>query len=381
MSTAARALASASLGAAGGIAASALLWRRTDSTTRDATTQSVQTNPFCPFGLPSDEHVVVRRGFASSLNYRLRIPNWVAEKYTAEDVDADGVDRKYSRFASDQEVPEVFRASNNDYRGSSLSRGHLAPAGAHKQSQEALDETFLLSDNIVPQEMSNNGSDWLRLERWAKGLCHSPEGGKGSSGDGSFTEVYVISGPLFLPNDPVAPSPNATSKRAGPIRKRVAYDVIGPHEVAVPSHLFKVVLAQRGTDASSRRLSAFVLPNGPVRAHPPLDDFEVSLADVERASGLELFRDLGATRHDGSIPTLCGGKCGLGCRLDGRIEGWKLLGDLKLASNCKELSATWVGIEERSGNLDNMPLIRRVRDERSSKMACEMRVGEVSAAA
>ena len=146
-----------------------------------------------------------------------------------------------------KKCPRYSRASNNDYRGSSLSRGHLAPAGAHKQSQEALDETFLLSDNIVPQEMSNNGSDWLRLERWAKGLCHSPEGGKGSSGDGSFTEVYVISGPLFLPNDPVAPSPTATSKRAGPIRKRVAYDVIGPHEVAVPSHLFKVVLAQRGT--------------------------------------------------------------------------------------------------------------------------------------
>ena len=121
---------------------------------------------FCLYGLPSDEHVVSHQGFASSLSYRLRIPNWVAEHYSHSDIDAPGVDRKHSRFGPNDAVPEHFRATNADYRGSTLSRGHMAPAGAHKQSQASLDETFLLSDNIVPQELSNNGSDWLRLERW-----------------------------------------------------------------------------------------------------------------------------------------------------------------------------------------------------------------------
>lgn len=146
------------------------------------------------------------------------------------------MDRKHSKFASDPDVPAAFRADNSDYRGSRLSRGHLAPAGAHKQSQAALDETFNLSANILPQELSNNGSDWLRLERFARKLT------------GSYAQVYVVSGPLFLPEGeaPVVGVPRqplrevasggskTSSNRppSAPIRKRVAYDVIGPHEVA-----------------------------------------------------------------------------------------------------------------------------------------------------
>ena len=143
------------------------------------------------------------------------------------------MDRKHSKFASDPDVPAAFRADNSDYRGSRLSRGHLAPAGAHKQSQAALDETFNLSANILPQELSNNGSDWLRLERFARKLT------------GSYAQVYVVSGPLFLPEGgrqwecpgsrSVASGGSKTSSNrppSAPIRKRVAYDVIGPHEVA-----------------------------------------------------------------------------------------------------------------------------------------------------
>ena len=150
---------------------------------------------FCPYGLPSDEHVVVKQGYASSINFRLRIPNWVAEHYSRDQSDADGVDRKHSKFRADESVPADFRATNDDYRGSRLSRGHMAPAGAHKQSQEALDETFLLSANILPQELSNNGSDWLRLERWSRGLLKE------------YSDVYVVSGALAPAHQPAARPP------------------------------------------------------------------------------------------------------------------------------------------------------------------------------
>ena len=183
---------------------------------------------FCPYGLPSDEHVVVRQGFASSLSYRLRIPNWVAEHYTTTDADGAGVDRKHSRFGSDEAVPEIFRATNADYRGSNLSRGHMAPAGAHKQSQECLNETFLLSDNIVPQELSNNGSDWLRLERWSKALVKPKKAAGGEEG-ARFTDVYVVSGPLFLP-ETASPTGSIDEAATYPVRRRVAYDTIGIHE-------------------------------------------------------------------------------------------------------------------------------------------------------
>jgi DNA/RNA endonuclease G (NUC1) len=62
---------------------------------------------FCKYGVPSDEHVTVRQGFASSISYRLRIPNWVAEHHSAADVDAEGVDRKHSRFAAECGTPRA----------------------------------------------------------------------------------------------------------------------------------------------------------------------------------------------------------------------------------------------------------------------------------
>mmetsp|Transcript_6243 Transcript_6243/g.20812 ORF Transcript_6243/g.20812 Transcript_6243/m.20812 type:complete len:405 (+) Transcript_6243:40-1254(+) len=336
---------------------------------------------FCPYGLPSDEHVVVKQGYASSINFRLRIPNWVAEHYSRDQSDADGVDRKHSKFRADESVPADFRATNDDYRGSRLSRGHMAPAGAHKQSQEALDETFLLSANILPQELSNNGSDWLRLERWSRGLLKE------------YSDVYVVSGPLFLPDDSSAasdaPPPAAASaaaaasaspavdasaarRRPGPRRRRVAYDVIGPHEVAVPTHLFKVVLAEQ-TGTGERRLAAFLLPNAPVRGHPDIDEFAVPLADVERASGLTLFEELGAARHSATeVRPLCGAgaaaRCGRGA-MDGRIAGWKLLGHLKLAGDCSALEEAWGAVPPKT---EAFGLMRRTYEDRSGTMACPL---------
>lgn len=357
---------------------------------------------FCKYGNPSDEHIIIRQGYCSSVSYRLRIPNWVAEKYSSTDVDAEGADRKHSNFSPDEDVPAEFRADNADYRGSMLSRGHMAPAGAHKQSQEALNETFKLSANILPQELSNNGSDWLRLERWSRALTKE------------YTEVYVVSGPLFLPVDdgkkkadtakqavpkvavapvaddgksapaaaaappeaaaPSTPANPSKPPHAPPIRRRIAYDVIGAHAVAVPTHLFKVVLAERpGADGvPERRLSAFILPNGPVRGHPDLDEFVVPLARVERESGLELFAKLGDARHDlTQMPPLCAGangRCGVGA-MDGRIIGWKRLGHLKMADDCQSLMAAWGDVPPKA---EAFGLLKRTFEDQAGKYACPL---------
>ena len=393
-------LTAGAVGACGGAAAVLLGVRLSRPPTEERAMQAAEppTTPpsatvlaeqrFCKYGLPSDEHIVIRQGYASSISYRLRIPNWVAEKYSASDVDGEGVDRKHSRFSADDAVPPAFRATNEDYRGSMLSRGHMAPAGAHKQSQETVDETFKLSGNILPQELSNNGSDWLRLERWCRALTKQ------------YPEVFVVSGPLFLPLDdannfdapkapppppppprmvPVdspadgAPPPKATppSKQAfkPPKRQRIAYDVIGEHAVAVPTHLFKVVLAER---EGERRLSAFILPNGPVRGHPELDEFAVPLATVEAHSGLELFPKLGGARHDPTAtPPLCGTgstRCGVGA-MDGRIMGWKRLGHLKMAGDCQALMEAWADVPAKA---EAFGLLKRTFEDQAGKHACPL---------
>ncbi len=72
-------------------------------------------------------------------------------------------------------------------QGSGFDRGHLAPAGNHKQSQEHCDETFFLS-NIAPQVGAGfNRDKWEHLERYVRKLTKR------------YKNVYVCTGPLYLP--------------------------------------------------------------------------------------------------------------------------------------------------------------------------------------
>ncbi|CAY72134.1 uncharacterized protein PAS_chr4_0864 [Komagataella phaffii GS115] len=96
---------------------------------------------------------------------------------------------------------------------------------------------------------------------------------------------YFRSGPLFLPKQ----DPNDG-------KWKVTYELIGsPPSVAVPTHFFKLVVAE---DPKNRRnpgdvaLAAFVLPNEPIPNSVKLTDFEVPLEALERATGLEFMRKL-----------------------------------------------------------------------------------------
>jgi endonuclease G len=62
----------------------------------------------------------------------------------------EGVSRDNSRFTDDAHIPELFRAYTKDYTGSGYDRGHMSPAADALRSQQAMDETFLMT-NIAPQ--------------------------------------------------------------------------------------------------------------------------------------------------------------------------------------------------------------------------------------
>ena len=103
-------------------------------------------------------------------------------------------------------------ARNADYLHSGYSRGHLVPAEDMAWSGEAMRSTFLLS-NTIPQNQSVNAGLWKRLESAVR-----------SAAQGSDA-AYVITGPVFDAAE-------------------VAH--IGPGQVAVPTHTFKVVLIVSG---------------------------------------------------------------------------------------------------------------------------------------
>uniref|UniRef100_A0A5F8GYM8 ENPP1-3/EXOG-like endonuclease/phosphodiesterase domain-containing protein n=1 Tax=Monodelphis domestica TaxID=13616 RepID=A0A5F8GYM8_MONDO len=93
-----------------------------------------------------------------------------------------------------------------------------------------------------------------------------------------FDDVWIVSGPLTLP-------------RVGEDgKKRVTYEVIGKDDVAVPSHLYKAILARRSADSPEPlALGAFVVPNAPIGFRPQLTEFQVSIRDLERMTGIEFF--------------------------------------------------------------------------------------------
>jgi len=233
------------------------------------------------YGLPTREGVLEREGYLAAYDARNRNPLWVLEHLTRDTVRGDGT-RDRSEFREDADVDERFRASNEDFLGSGYDRGHLAPAANHKGSQRAMDDTFLLT-NVSPQAGAGfNRHYWARFEKFVRDLAWQ------------YDEVFVVTGPLYLPRQ----RPDGGYE--------VRFPVLGapPRMVSVPTHFFKVVLAERrGEDppgkkgARKRRaLGAFVMPNEPIAPGTPLAAFAVPLDSLETTAGMTFFPRLGGDR-------------------------------------------------------------------------------------
>lgn len=210
----------------------------------------------------------------SSFDRRTRNPAWVAEHITRESLGNNNADRKHSVFVEDVAIPEMFRAKLKDYFRSGYDRGHQVPAADAKWSQQAMDDTFLLS-NMCPQVGDGFNRDyWAHFEDFCRRLTHK------------YPSVRIVTGPLYLP------------KRDPDGKWRVSYEVIGsPPNVAVPTHFYKVIFAEDGKQGGNVALGAFVLPNAVIANNKPLQDFEVPLEAVEKASGLEFATKLPQERR------------------------------------------------------------------------------------
>lgn len=223
------------------------------------------------YGFPSIEYPLFRNRTVVSYNAMHKTANWVAERinrYTL--AEGDDTDRKKAGFKTEKdEIAPEFRASLKDYKGSGYDRGHLAPAANHKRSQEDLQETFMLA-NISPQVGSGfNQRFWKNLEKDVR------EWGSGDN------EVYVVTGPAYLSDN-------------GGKTKQVSYELIGENQVAVPTHFFKVMLAERHNEDGGVdiRTQAFLVPNQKIRKNARTENFLISIDDLEKKTGLDFFNRL-----------------------------------------------------------------------------------------
>ncbi|XP_045168695.2 nuclease EXOG, mitochondrial-like [Mercenaria mercenaria] len=248
-------------------------------------------------------------------NQQTRTPIWVAEHLTKENLQGSA-NRRHAKFIPDPGVDTEFTAENSDYWKSGWSRGHMAPAGNNKINQEAMQDSFYLS-NVVPQNYENNAGFWNRLEMYCRDLAKK------------YSNVYVISGPIMVPE----------KQEDG--KKFVKYQVIGENHVAVPTHLYKVIIVEDkyGKPAA---VSSFVVPNEPVGFEHHLKEFEVELFELEHVLGVKLVPNLKAE----SVKSLCKVD---GCKLIGRqeFELYFIGRKLESANTLHRVEKVWSELEEK----------------------------------
>jgi endonuclease G len=156
-----------------------------------------------------DSRALCFDAFAVLHSGQSKTPVYVAEKLSRESI-ALAHEKRSNVFFADARLPAAESAHLEDYAASGYDRGHMAPAG-DMTTPQAMEQSFSLA-NMVPQAPEHNRGTWARsVELATRKYAARAEG-----------NVYVITGPVFLPS--IAQSPS-----------------IGSGRVHVPAFLFKLV--------------------------------------------------------------------------------------------------------------------------------------------
>lgn len=199
--------------------------------------------PANPEGLPITRHT----GFSLLYEEDHEQPVWVAYHLTQEEL--YGTASRKDNFRADPSIP-TESATLADYKGSGYDRGHLIPAADQGWSEEAMSDSFYMS-NMSPQEAQFNRGIWSTLEATVRNFADT-EG-----------EVYVVTGPILTD---------------GP------YKTIGKNKVSVPKHYYKVILDYAEPDFKA---IGFVLPNE--GSDKRIESFATTVREVEQLTNLDFF--------------------------------------------------------------------------------------------
>ena len=221
--------------------------------------EELRGNENVQYGFPGGDGTILEKEYFVILyDTRLKIPRWVGYHLTRKYLEENNAPRT-DKFKPDPDLPPDERAELEDYKGSGFDRGHQAPAADFHRSEEAMEETFLLS-NMCPQWPSFNRGIWARLEEQVRAVAENA---------GS---IWVYTGALFLDD----------KGRISP-----PHQFLGPDSVAVPTHFFKVVLVERGP--ANHEMFAFIMKNQPTKVSGPPASYQVTVDSVQRVSGLDFF--------------------------------------------------------------------------------------------
>ena len=215
-----------------------------------------QQEMIIPYEIPKAEQlrhqqIIEHLGYTVGYSTTWNIPYWVAYSLTREEI--NGTVKRKNSFAPD---PMLGGESvlHEDYTQSGYDRGHMAPAGDMKWSEQAMEESFYTT-NICPQNRNNNAGDWKDLEELVRDLV------------GEYGEIYICCGPIVTD----------VSKTIGHERK-----------IVVPQAFYKVLLRQK--DDGLWTTIGFVMPNE--AGSRPLMSYMYSVDEVERMTNIDFFYHL-----------------------------------------------------------------------------------------
>ena len=182
-----------------------------------------------------DVHFNSERGIANCAAYELT------------DSELNGTVERMGEFMPDSGAKGC--PSPQDYAGSGMDRGHLVPAADLKWSDDAMRQSFLLT-NVCPMHKALNEGGWAKLEEKVREWTLRD------------SVLLVFTGPVVSAGD--------TTLSSG--------------RVTVPSAYYKVIMAPC---VRPMRAIAFIYPNG--HSGGRLQQYAVSIDEVEHRTGLDFF--------------------------------------------------------------------------------------------
>lgn len=197
-----------------------------------------------------NNQIVEHNAYTLSYNETHEQADWVAYELTRE----EAKDTTYARtddFREDGSVNSIS-AQLSDYQptNQTYARGHLAPAADFRWSEQAMSESFFMS-NMSPMLHDFNGGAWLSLEKEVRHWADIYDG------------VYIVTGGILTSGLPT----------------------IGSNKVSVPEKFYKIIV-----DPDQEKGIAFIMPNENITT--TFKNYVVSIDEVEEETGIDFFPDL-----------------------------------------------------------------------------------------
>ncbi len=188
-----------------------------------------------------------------TINYSDKYKQAICSDYKlTKDMVVDNTERE-NKFKVDVLVKGT-RIKPTNYLKSGYDKGHLAPASHFNWNQDAMNESFLMS-NICPQLPNFNRGIWKELEHMNKLWVDEKK------------ELYVYTGPIFESNC-----------------KKFSKD-----SISVPTAFYKIIIRKVN---SKYECISFIIPHKEYHKDAKLLDYVVTIDDIEELTQIDFFYNL-----------------------------------------------------------------------------------------